>query len=107
MEKKPYKSEHSGPTDAAAKEKVLARLRSIEGHVRGVTQMVSEDGYCIDVLQQTKAVHAALSKIETLLLDRHLQHCVTTAVRSEKPHERERVIAELLDVFEAASVRER
>jgi len=107
MQKKPHKSTHSGPSDAAAKEKVLARLRSVEGHLRGVTQMVEEDGYCIDVLQQTKAIHAALSKVETLLLDRHLHHCVTTAVRSENPQERERVIAELLDVFEATSGRDR
>jgi DNA-binding FrmR family transcriptional regulator len=63
--------------------------------------MVEEDEYCIDVLRQTKAIHAALSKVEGMLLDRHLRHCVTTAVRTEKPHERDRVIAELLDVFEA------
>jgi CsoR family transcriptional regulator, copper-sensing transcriptional repressor len=80
---------------------ILARLRSVEGHVRAVLQMVEDDGYCIDVLRQTKAIHAALSKVEGLLLDRHLHHCVTAAVRSDKPRERERVIAELLDIFEA------
>jgi DNA-binding FrmR family transcriptional regulator len=69
--------------------------------------MVEEDVYCIDVLRQTKAIHAALSKVESLLLDRHLHHCVTAAVRSEKPRERERVIAELLDVFEAKKGKER
>lgn len=98
---------HSGPNDAASKDKVLARLRSVEGHLRGVVQMVETDGYCIDILQQTKAIRAALSRIESMLLDRHLHHCVTTAVRSEKPQERERVIAELLDVFEASSGRDR
>lgn len=107
MTNKPYKSPHPGPDDAAAKEKILARLRSVEGHLRGVLQMVDEDGYCIDVLHQTKAIHAALSKVEGLLLDRHLHHCVTTAVRSEKPQERERVIAELLDIFEATAGRDR
>jgi DNA-binding FrmR family transcriptional regulator len=69
--------------------------------------MVEEDVYCIDVLRQTKAIHAALSKVESLLLDRHLHHCVTTAVRSKEPRERERVIAELLDVFEAKKGKER
>lgn len=107
MPKTPAKPKHAGPEDAAAKERVLARLRSIEGHLRGVVQMVEDDGYCIDVLRQTKAVHAALAKVESLLLDRHLHHCVTTAVRSEKTEERERVIAELLGVFEAANGRTR
>jgi DNA-binding FrmR family transcriptional regulator len=91
----------------AGKDKILIRLRSAEGHLRGVMQMVEEDGYCIDVLRQTKAIHAALSKVETLLLDRHLHHCVTRAVRSEKPAERERVIAELLDIYQAKGGRDR
>ncbi len=95
------------PADPASRDDILARLRSVEGHLRGVLQMVEADGYCIDVLRQTKAIHAALSKVESLLLDRHLHHCVTTAVRSDKPRDRERVIAELLDVFEAKGRRER
>ena len=89
------------PPDAAAKDKILTRLRSAEGHLRGVVQMVEDDGYCIDVLRQTKAIHAALAKVETLLLNRHLHHCVTRAVRSDKPQNRARVIAELLDIYEA------
>jgi len=95
------------PSDPAAKDKILTRLRSAEGHLRGVMQMVEDDGYCIDVLRQTKAVHAALSKVETLLLDRHLQHCVTRAVRSDKADERARVIAELLDIFQAKGGKDR
>ena len=93
-------SKRSGPHDSVSKDKILTRLRSAEGHLRGVMQMVEEDGYCIDVLRQTKAVHAALSKVESLLLDRHLQHCVTRAVRSENSRERTRVFAELLDIFQ-------
>ena len=97
----------SGPRDSVAKDKILTRLRSAEGHLRGVAQMVEEDGYCIDVLRQTKAVHAALSKVETLLLDRHLQQCVTRAVRSDNTKERTRVIAELLDIYRAKGAKER
>ncbi|HMI85365.1 MAG TPA: metal-sensitive transcriptional regulator [Polyangiaceae bacterium] len=97
----------SAPPDSAAKDKILTRLRSAEGHLRGVAQMIEEDGYCIDVLRQTKAIHAALSKVETLLLDRHLHHCVTRAVRSDKPEERARVIAELLDIYQAKGGRDR
>lgn len=92
-----------GPKDAAAKEKIKTRLQTALGHLRGVHQMVDDDAYCIDVLRQTKAIHAALSKIEGLLLERHLHHCVSAAVRSDKPQERERVMAELLDIFEAQS----
>jgi len=95
------------PHDSVAKDKILTRLRSAEGHLRGVMQMVEEDGYCIDVLRQTKAVHAALSKVESLLLDRHLQHCVTRAVRSDNSRERTRVLAELLDIFQVKGGKER
>lgn len=87
--------------DPQAKEKILARLRSIEGHVRGVLRMVEEDAYCIDVLKQTKAIQAALDRVNAMLLERHLNHCVTTAIRSNDPLERERVIGELVEVFEA------
>jgi CsoR family transcriptional regulator, copper-sensing transcriptional repressor len=87
--------------DSAAKDEILTRLRSAEGHLRGVAQMIEDDGYCIDILRQTKAIHAALSKVETLLLDRHLQDCVTQAVRSDKPKQRARLIAELLDIYAA------
>jgi DNA-binding FrmR family transcriptional regulator len=97
----------AGPETPGTNEKILARLRSVEGHVRAVIQMIEEDSYCIDVLRQTKAIHAALSKVESLLLERHLHHCVTTAVQSEEPRERERVLAELLDIFEAKAGKNR
>jgi DNA-binding FrmR family transcriptional regulator len=97
----------NAPPDSTAKDKIVTRLRNAEGHLRGVVQMVEEDGYCIDVLRQTKAIHAALAKIETLLLDRHLRNCVTRAVRSGKSQERARVIAELLDIYQVKGVRER
>ncbi|MDR7513487.1 MAG: metal-sensitive transcriptional regulator [Armatimonadota bacterium] len=92
-------------TDPRAKDQILARLRSIEGHVRGILRMVEEDAYCIDVLRQTKAVQSALDRVNALLLQRHLNHCVTTAIRSDDPGERERVIQELLEVFEAGGGR--
>jgi len=87
--------------DPQAKQKILARLRSIEGHLGGIIRMVEEDAYCIDVLKQTKAVQSALNKVNAMLLERHLNHCVTTAIRSDNPRERERVIGELIEVFEA------
>ncbi len=85
------------------KKKILNRLKSIEGHVRGVQRMVEEDKYCIDILKQTLAVQRALDKVNALILENHLETCVTTAIQSDDPSERERVITELLDVFETSS----
>lgn len=86
--------------DPRAKDQILSRLRSAEGHIRGIIRMVEEDTYCVDVIRQTKAVQRALDRANALLLERHLNHCVSAAIRSEDSRERERVIAELLDVFE-------
>lgn len=82
-------------------ERIIARLRSVEGHVRGVARMVEEGAYCVDVVHQIDAVQKALRKVSGLILDRHLHHCATAAIRGDDPAERERVIGELLDVFEA------
>lgn len=81
------------------KEQVLSRLISIEGHVRGVQRMVEKDRYCIDTIMQTLAIQRAIDRVNTLILSNHLNACVTTAVRSQDPTERERVITKLLDVF--------
>ncbi len=85
------------------KQQILSRLKSIEGHVRGVHRMVDEDKYCIDVIKQTLAIQRALDMVNTLMLRNHLNTCVTTAIRSQDAAERERVISELLDVFDAAA----
>jgi DNA-binding FrmR family transcriptional regulator len=79
----------------------LNRLRSIAGHVNGVARMVEEGAYCIDVIQQIQAVQAALSKVSTRVLDDHLHSCVTTAIQGDDPAERERVLQEIMQVFEA------
>jgi DNA-binding FrmR family transcriptional regulator len=79
------------------------RLKSIEGHVRGVTKMVENDAYCIDIVNQISAIQAALQKVSNMVLDRHLHTCVTTAIRGDNPDERERVIGEIMGVFSAKS----
>lgn len=83
--------------------KIVNRLKSIEGHVRGVERMVEEDAYCIDIVKQIDAIQAALGKVSALVLDRHLHTCVTTAIRGDDPAERERVIGEIMEVFNAKS----
>ncbi|MGD2207446.1 MAG: metal-sensitive transcriptional regulator [Anaerolineae bacterium] len=82
------------------KQGILNRLKSIEGHVRGVRRMVDGDAYCIDIINQNLAVQRALERVNRLILERHLQTCVTTAIRGDDLTERERVIDEIMQVFE-------
>ncbi|BCX02881.1 MAG: hypothetical protein KatS3mg053_0819 [Candidatus Roseilinea sp.] len=84
------------------KKDLLTRLKTIEGHVRGVQRMVEDGAYCIDVIHQVKAIQQALERFNATLLSEHLNTCVTTAIRSDDPRERERVVSELLHVFGAA-----
>jgi len=81
------------------------RLRSIEGHVRGIAKMVEDGEYCIDIVRQILAARAALEKVSTLLLERHLHTCAVVAIRGDDPAERERVIKEILDVAAARGAR--
>ena len=81
----------------------LRRLKTIEGHIRGIERMVEEEAYCIDIIRQIQAVQAALNKISTTILDEHLHSCLTTAVRGDDPDERERVLKEISAVFEAST----
>jgi DNA-binding FrmR family transcriptional regulator len=64
------------PGYKASKEELLTRLARVEGQVRGVTRMVEEDRYCIDVLTQIQAAEAALNKIALGLLDDHVRNCM-------------------------------
>ena len=63
------------------KDKYLARLKRIEGQARGIHRMVDEEQYCIDILTQISAITSALQGVAVGLLEDHLQHCVTDAVR--------------------------
>jgi len=82
---------------------VLSRLKNVEGHVRGVERMVEQDEYCIDIIRQIQAIQAALNRVSSMVLEGHLNSCVITAVRGDDPAERERVLMEIGDVFEAAN----
>ena len=84
-------------------ENALRRLKTVEGHIRGIERMIEDDVYCIDVIRQVQAVQAALNKISTIILDDHLNSCLITAVRGDDPDERERVLKEISDVFEATT----
>ncbi|MFJ4044183.1 metal-sensitive transcriptional regulator [Microbacterium sp. NPDC089987] len=72
--------EHGYITD---KSRYLARLKRIEGQARGVHRMVEEEKYCIDILTQISALTSALQSVAVGLLEDHLRHCVTDAVRAD------------------------
>lgn len=84
-------------------QEVVRRLKTTEGHLRGIQRMVEDGAYCIDVIRQIQAVQSALNKVSAEILDRHLNSCLITAVRGDDPAERERVLKEITDVFEATA----
>jgi CsoR family transcriptional regulator, copper-sensing transcriptional repressor len=84
-------------------ESSLRRLKTVEGHIRGIERMVEDDAYCIDVIRQIQAVQAALSKISSQILEEHMHSCLITALQGEDAAERERVLNEIVDVFAAAN----
>lgn len=73
---------------------VLARLKRVEGQIRGIQRMVDDDTYCIDVLTQVSAATRALQGVAVALMDDHLRHCVSNAVQSDDPDESDRIITE-------------
>ena len=80
---------------------IVRRLKSVEGHVRGIERMVEEGAYCVDVVNQILAVQRALKKVSGLVLDRHLHSCVTHAIQGDDAAAKEWVLSELMEVFEA------
>ncbi|MBI3151989.1 MAG: metal-sensitive transcriptional regulator [Chloroflexi bacterium] len=84
-------------------ENTIRRLKTVEGHLRGVIRMVEEDTYCIDVIRQIQAIEAALNKVSSQILEGHLNSCVTTAIQGNDKKERERVLKEITEVFEMST----
>ena len=79
---------------------VLKRLNYIEGHLAGIRRMIQEDKYCPEVLKQTYAVRRAIEKMEAMMLDGHLHHCVVEGIKDGRE---EQVIHELLELYELAN----
>jgi CsoR family transcriptional regulator, copper-sensing transcriptional repressor len=87
---------------SAIKASARKRLSRIEGQVRGLSRMVEEDRYCIDVVTQIAAVRAALRRLQEEVLRDHVGHCVEHAIASGSKAEQRRKIEELMDVIERA-----
>lgn len=84
--------------DAEIKKKNLARLRRIEGQVRGLQAMVEEERYCADILTQISSVHEALRAVGRELMRNHLKHCASAAIQ-RSPSDAEAMYDELIDLM--------
>jgi DNA-binding FrmR family transcriptional regulator len=82
-----------------ARPKLLNRLNRIEGQVRGITRMVEDDRYCIDILTQIQAARSALARVETELLKNHLHHCIEGAIVSGNASEQRKKAGELIELL--------
>jgi len=82
-----------------AKTSVRKRLHRIEGQVRGLSRMVEDDRYCIDIVTQISAVRAALRRVEEEILADHVSHCVGQAIASGNKSVQRRKVAELMQVL--------
>jgi CsoR family transcriptional regulator, copper-sensing transcriptional repressor len=85
-----------------AKSSVLKRLNRIEGQVRGLSRMVDQDRYCIDIVTQLSAVRAALRRAEEEILADHVANCVEHAIASGNKAEQRRKVTELMNVLSRA-----
>jgi CsoR family transcriptional regulator, copper-sensing transcriptional repressor len=82
------------------KPQLLARLNRVEGQVRGITRMIEEGRYCIDVLTQINAARAALAKVESEMLKAHLNHCIEGAIASGDADDQRAKARELIELME-------
>jgi len=82
--------------DNPSHEKNLVALRRIEGQVRGVQGMIKDRKYCIDILNQIQAVKGALGRVEEKILQKHLESCVSEAVKGSSEKEKQQKLAEIL-----------
>jgi len=80
-------------------EKFDAALARLEGQVRGIRAMVAEGRYCLDILTQTRAAHAALQRVERDILGDHLKGCVHKAFTAGDAEDRDEKISEILQLF--------
>ncbi|MGE0452672.1 MAG: metal-sensitive transcriptional regulator [Vicinamibacteria bacterium] len=89
---------HALAVEPGIKNRSLRRLRRIEGQVRGLQRMVSEERYCADVLTQVASVHEALRAVGRELMRNHLEHCAADAIRSG-PERASAMYDEILDLM--------
>ncbi|MBI3677009.1 MAG: metal-sensitive transcriptional regulator [Proteobacteria bacterium] len=85
------------------KPKLLGRLNRIEGQVRGISRMIEEDRYCIDVLTQLQAARAALARVESEMLKDHMGHCIEDAIVGGDAKQQRKKIGELIELLDRSA----
>ena len=85
--------------DSELKQDISARLKRIEGQVRGIDKMLQEDQSCPKVLNQLAATQAAMQSVSRIVLRNYLENCVTDAIASGDARRKEAVLNELMDVL--------
>lgn len=94
--------EHVNHAYTTNKDALLKRLARIEGQVRGISRMVDEEKYCIDILTQISAINAALHKVSLGLVEEHISHCVVdAAVQSQATGDQSYVTEKVTEVTTA------
>jgi DNA-binding FrmR family transcriptional regulator len=88
-------SDHFRHSYTRDKAQLVRRLARIEGQVRGISRMIEREEYCVDILQQTSALRAAVDSLAVLVLEDHVQGCVRTAAQRG---EADRYVDEVVDV---------
>ena len=81
------------------KKQILNRMSYLSGHLKGIKKMIQDDKYCIDVIKQNEAVMAAIKKVNRMILENHLNTCVTEAIKGKSEKERKKKIKELLAIY--------
>lgn len=77
-------------------ERLLHRIKIVQGHLKKVAKMIGDDEYCIDILHQSQAIQKALKEVDNLMLESHLQKCAADAIRNGKS---DKAIKEVMEVF--------
>jgi len=83
--------------NSESKRELLVRLSKIEGQIRGISKMIKDDKYCIDIIDQITATRRALDKVAMIILKKHINSCVTNAIKADKSDD---IIEELINVID-------
>lgn len=84
------------PVHRDNKSDLLERLKKIEGQIRGISRMIEDDEYCVDILNQIAAARAALARVGLMVLETHVRGCVVRGIKNE---DEEATVSELMDVI--------
>ena len=84
---------------ATTHEDQLARLKKVEGQIRGIQRMIEDERYCIDILNQLQAVEAAIKRVEANILRKHLEGCVASAFRTGSEREQDGKLDEIMKLL--------